>query len=202
MWIRALDYMPPVHLEFGDALSAALTADTEVRPDDSRYQLRAHMRRGLPRLRDRAADSRPTPTTGIWERARRAQLRPRALRVDAERQGRGVPLPLGEPRRARGRAAGRRVHRGALGASLRAGRPGRLHAARDRGRVLPGRAPHARGARAEDHAAARLPPGPPAEQQGGGRAAGHGRGRAGWTRTARRRDGDGMPERGRRRARP
>lgn len=40
MWIRALDYMPPVHMEFSDALSGALTADTEVRPDDSRYQLR------------------------------------------------------------------------------------------------------------------------------------------------------------------
>jgi len=44
MWIRAVDYMPPVHLEFGDALSAALTADFEVRPDDSRYELRKHMR--------------------------------------------------------------------------------------------------------------------------------------------------------------
>jgi hypothetical protein len=44
MWIRAVDYMPPVHLEFGDALSAALTADFEVRPDDSRYKLRKHMR--------------------------------------------------------------------------------------------------------------------------------------------------------------
>lgn len=43
MWIRALDYMPPVHLEFGDALSAAITADAEVRPDDNRYRLREHM---------------------------------------------------------------------------------------------------------------------------------------------------------------
>jgi hypothetical protein len=43
MWVRALDYMPPVHLEFGDALSAAITADSEVRPDDSRYRLREHM---------------------------------------------------------------------------------------------------------------------------------------------------------------
>ena len=33
--------MPPVHVEFGDALSGALTADAEVRPNDSRYQLRA-----------------------------------------------------------------------------------------------------------------------------------------------------------------
>ena len=42
MWIRALDYMPPVHLEFGDALSAALTGDSEARPDDGRYMLREH----------------------------------------------------------------------------------------------------------------------------------------------------------------
>ncbi|HEX7238556.1 MAG TPA: hypothetical protein VF405_16435 [Gammaproteobacteria bacterium] len=43
MWIRAIDYMPPVNLRFGDALSAALTSDHEVRPDDSRYELRKHM---------------------------------------------------------------------------------------------------------------------------------------------------------------
>lgn len=43
MWIRSLDYMPPVHIEFGDALSAAITADSEVRPDDSRFGLREHM---------------------------------------------------------------------------------------------------------------------------------------------------------------
>lgn len=44
LWIRAIDYMPPVHLEFADALSAALTADTQARPDDSRYRLRDHTR--------------------------------------------------------------------------------------------------------------------------------------------------------------
>jgi hypothetical protein len=40
MAIRALDYTPPVHLRFGDYLSAMLTADHEVRADDSRYDLR------------------------------------------------------------------------------------------------------------------------------------------------------------------
>jgi len=44
MWIRGLDYMPPVHVEFGDALSGALTADREVRPDDTRYELRTSTR--------------------------------------------------------------------------------------------------------------------------------------------------------------
>jgi hypothetical protein len=40
MAIRALDYTPPVHLEFGDFLSALLTADHEIRPDDSTYHFR------------------------------------------------------------------------------------------------------------------------------------------------------------------
>ena len=34
MAIRALDYTPPIHVGFGDYLSALLTADTEVRADD------------------------------------------------------------------------------------------------------------------------------------------------------------------------
>jgi hypothetical protein len=40
MSIRALDYAPPVDLQFGDFLSAILTGDTEVRPDDSLFDLR------------------------------------------------------------------------------------------------------------------------------------------------------------------
>lgn len=44
MTIRALDYTPPVHLEFGDFLSALLTADHEIRPDDSKYQYRQSLR--------------------------------------------------------------------------------------------------------------------------------------------------------------
>jgi hypothetical protein len=43
MCIRALDYTPPVHLQFGDFLSAVLTADSEIRPDDSQYGFRAHL---------------------------------------------------------------------------------------------------------------------------------------------------------------
>ncbi|MDN2580152.1 hypothetical protein [Aquibium sp. ELW1220] len=33
--IRAIDYLPPVHIDFRDFLSAILTADTEICPDDS-----------------------------------------------------------------------------------------------------------------------------------------------------------------------
>jgi hypothetical protein len=45
MAIRAIDYTPPIHIRFGDFLSAMLTADTEVRADDSRYELRKHLRK-------------------------------------------------------------------------------------------------------------------------------------------------------------
>jgi hypothetical protein len=40
MAIRALDYCPPTDLLFSDFLSAMLTADYEMQPDDSRYQYR------------------------------------------------------------------------------------------------------------------------------------------------------------------
>lgn len=40
MAIRAIDYTPPIHIEFGDYLSALVTADSEIRADDSRYGLR------------------------------------------------------------------------------------------------------------------------------------------------------------------
>jgi hypothetical protein len=65
MLIRALDYMPPVHVTFGDVLSAMLTADVEIRPDDSRYVLRG-------RLVERFAEYGIRPSSdrkdipGIW----------------------------------------------------------------------------------------------------------------------------------------
>jgi hypothetical protein len=45
--IRALDYCPPTDLLFGDFLSAMLTADYEIYPDDSRYQYRQALREGF-----------------------------------------------------------------------------------------------------------------------------------------------------------
>lgn len=106
MWIRALDYMPPVHMEFGDALSAAITADMEVRPDDNRFQLRRHMllsfksygiapaskRRDVPGAWDRPAtnlsfdrvrfESMRTEKDEVfrflWENQKKLQIRPGA----------------------------------------------------------------------------------------------------------------------------
>jgi len=42
--IRAIDYAPTVDLKFGDYLSAVLTGDREVRPDDKKYDLRRRLR--------------------------------------------------------------------------------------------------------------------------------------------------------------
>ncbi len=66
MLIRAIDYMPPVHLTFGDVLSAMVTADAEVRPDDTWILRRA----GL--LRSFAAygitpSSKRADVPGMWE---------------------------------------------------------------------------------------------------------------------------------------
>jgi hypothetical protein len=83
MWIRALDYMPPVHLEFGDALSAAITADLEVRPDDSRFQLRAHMTQSFAGYGIQPASQRAAPP-GIWRDAP-ANLSYERVRFDSMR---------------------------------------------------------------------------------------------------------------------
>jgi len=42
--IRALDYCPPVDLDFNDYLSALLTADFELVPDDEKYEYRKLLR--------------------------------------------------------------------------------------------------------------------------------------------------------------
>jgi hypothetical protein len=41
--IRAVDYTPQIHIEFGDFLSAVLTSDREARPMDEKYRLREHL---------------------------------------------------------------------------------------------------------------------------------------------------------------
>ena len=62
--IRALDYTPPVHVEFGDFLSAALTSDTSVRPDDGKYQLRKRLRESFAAYGIEPASDEPD---GLWE---------------------------------------------------------------------------------------------------------------------------------------
>jgi hypothetical protein len=67
--IRSLDYCPPTDLLFGDFLSAMLTADYEVYPDDSRYGYRLALREEFARFGFRPgsearADAIAEP--GLW----------------------------------------------------------------------------------------------------------------------------------------
>ncbi len=66
MSIRALDYCPPTDLEFCDFLSALLTADREVRPDDSRFQFRASLLASFQKFRI-PPTSKGSSEPGIWE---------------------------------------------------------------------------------------------------------------------------------------
>ncbi len=84
MLIRGLDYMPPIHVIFGDVLSAILTADIEIRPDDSRYHLRE-------RLIERFAEYGIQPTSdrkdhpGIWRSVESGELSYARVRFDSMR---------------------------------------------------------------------------------------------------------------------
>lgn len=66
MSIRALDYMPPTDATFGDYISALLTSDLEMRPDDSRYHLRRHLVDGFAAFGFHPSSSY-AGETGRWE---------------------------------------------------------------------------------------------------------------------------------------
>jgi hypothetical protein len=78
LWIRALDYMPPVHITFKDALTAALTSDTQVRPDDSRYELRQSLKKRFSAFGIQRAGT-TTGRSDCWTPA------PKSLRYDRVR---------------------------------------------------------------------------------------------------------------------
>jgi hypothetical protein len=67
MTIRALDYSPPVHLEFRDYLSALLTADREISPDDSIYQFRKELRRSFSAYGIKPSSKQGHPEPGLWQ---------------------------------------------------------------------------------------------------------------------------------------
>ncbi len=64
MAIRAIDYCPPTDIEFSDYLSALLTADSQLRPDDSKYRYRAILLRSF---RDYGIKPTSKGPHGIWE---------------------------------------------------------------------------------------------------------------------------------------
>lgn len=61
--IRALDYAPSVDVQFGDYLSALLTGDTELRPDDSKYALRETLLRSF---RGYGIEPASETADGLW----------------------------------------------------------------------------------------------------------------------------------------
>ena len=79
LWIRALDYMPPVHLTFRDALTAALTSDTQVRPNDQRFTLRHCLKKQFAAYGIRPVDGTDHSEPDCWKRA------PAKLRYDRVR---------------------------------------------------------------------------------------------------------------------
>jgi hypothetical protein len=66
MAIRAIDYCPPVDLRFSDFLSALLTVDREVTPDDDRYGYRDVLLDWFAKFRIRKAHG--SGSDGTWER--------------------------------------------------------------------------------------------------------------------------------------
>ena len=66
MSIRALDYSPPVHLDFRDFICALLTADYEIRPDDSLYRFRHHLLQSFRRYGLAPSSPGTASEPGIW----------------------------------------------------------------------------------------------------------------------------------------
>jgi len=66
MVIRALDYAPPVNLEFCDFLSAILTSDREINSNDAKYKFRETLRKSFVSygIDPRSAGTESDP--GIW----------------------------------------------------------------------------------------------------------------------------------------
>ena len=75
--IRAIDYTAPTHITYEGFLSAMLTADTELVPDDSRYRYRDALRSSFGKLGFQPSSSRSAD--GTWERP------PERLRYDRVR---------------------------------------------------------------------------------------------------------------------
>lgn len=66
MVIRALDYTPPVNMEFCDFLSAVLTSDLEINPSDSKYQFREILRKTFSSYGIEPASEGTDANPGIW----------------------------------------------------------------------------------------------------------------------------------------
>lgn len=66
MSVRALDYCPPVHIEFGDFLCALLTGDHELHPDDTHYCFRQRLLASFRAYGIRPVSQSSDSETGLW----------------------------------------------------------------------------------------------------------------------------------------
>jgi hypothetical protein len=66
MAIRSLDYSMPVHMEFADFACALLTADREIRPDDSTYRFREHLRKSFKAYGILPTSTKNAVEEGLW----------------------------------------------------------------------------------------------------------------------------------------
>lgn len=63
--IRALDYLPPMDMTYSDYLSAMLTADLQLYPDDTRYEYRAVLKKWFGKYGIKAANQKRAD--GAWD---------------------------------------------------------------------------------------------------------------------------------------
>ena len=66
MCIRALDYCPPVHIVFGDFLSALVTADFELQPNDPDYNFRKKLFESFRAYGIKPASKGTSLEPGLW----------------------------------------------------------------------------------------------------------------------------------------
>lgn len=100
MSIRALDYCPPLDLEFGDYLAALLTADAEIAPDDKRYHYRDTVLEVFGSFGIEPPTSR-TDASGCWLGfSQHASIQYRRTNFESMLRdpGRSIPIHLGKPR--------------------------------------------------------------------------------------------------------
>ncbi|NKB58341.1 MAG: hypothetical protein GKS00_18605 [Alphaproteobacteria bacterium] len=66
LMIRAIDYLPPIHVEFSDFLSAALTADWQICPDDNTYGYRKALTQSFAEYGINPAAAGTQDEPGVW----------------------------------------------------------------------------------------------------------------------------------------
>ena len=66
--IRAIDYLMPVHIKYGDYLSAMLTADHELCANDEKYHYRQQLREAFAAFGIQPTSIQPSRESGLWGR--------------------------------------------------------------------------------------------------------------------------------------